>query len=123
MNPGGVPIMQLALWADERDPEPPSVAAPTSKEAAGRIRPHAKAMRTEILDYIARRGGRGATTDEVEDRLGMKHQTASARVRKLAKEGLIRDSRRVRPTRSNRNAVVWITKSQYEGENHDNGGA
>lgn len=51
---------------------------------------------------------RGMTCDEVEVRLDMRHQTASARVNELMERGDIRDSGERRRTRSNRNAVAWV---------------
>jgi hypothetical protein len=40
----------------------------------------------------------------------MSHQSCSARIRELAQAGSIRDSGRVRKTRSNRNAAVWVAE-------------
>lgn len=50
----------------------------------------------------------GATCDEIEVRLDMPHQTASARVNELHNWRYIRDSDFRRRTRSGRKAVVWI---------------
>lgn len=47
------------------------------------------------------------TCDEVEIVTGLKHQTASARIRELALKGLIKDSGKRRLTRSGRKAVVY----------------
>jgi Fic family protein len=48
----------------------------------------------------------GLTCDEVEVLTGLKHQTASARIRELALLGVIQENGK-RPTRSGRNAVIW----------------
>ena len=81
--------------------------SPTSKKAAESISGKAAAsMRTEILSFISSSGG--ATDDEVESALSMRHQTASARRRELVLLGLVKDSRKRRPTRSGRNATVWV---------------
>jgi predicted transcriptional regulator len=80
----------------------------TSRLAAESAEPTAESMRVAVLDCI-RGSGRGATCDEVEERLSMRHQTASARIRELAIRGLIRDSSLRRGTRSGRPAIVWIS--------------
>lgn len=84
---------------------PYEVASPTSKAAAESIQPTAAGLRARILGIIA--GSReGMTCDEVEETTGLKHQTASARIRELALLGVIQSNGK-RPTRSGRNAVVW----------------
>lgn len=50
---------------------------------------------------------RGMTCDEIEVGLKLRHQTASARIRDLARFGMIEDSGERRPTRSGRDAIVW----------------
>lgn len=52
----------------------------------------------------------GMTCDEVEVKLRMRHQTASARIRDLFLAGYIRDSGKRRRTRSKRFAIVWIAR-------------
>jgi hypothetical protein len=47
-----------------------------------------------------------ATCDEIEQRLGMTHQTASACINKLMRCGIVR-ANGTRPTRSGRAARVW----------------
>ncbi len=60
---------------------PPSVGVDTSEEAAARIEPNRLARR--VLAFIQGTTGWGATCDEVERELGLRHQTASARCREL----------------------------------------
>lgn len=84
---------------------PPSVPVDTSEAAALSVQDRAEIMRWRVLRTI--RCMSGATCDEVEERLGMRHQTCSARVCELRRMGMIRDSGRIRKTRSGRNAVVW----------------
>lgn len=80
--------------------------SPTSEAAAASMAPHAGTVRDDVLKYI-KSTGHGATCDEVEAALNLRHQTASARVRELAKTMRIMDSGTTRPTRSGRKAVVW----------------
>ena len=67
-------------------------------------------LRAQIFALIDVRGERGATCDEVEVVLGLRHQTASARIRELALGGLIIDTGKRRPTRSNRQARIYRSR-------------
>ena len=49
----------------------------------------------------------GATCWEIEQALGILHQTASARIRKLFKDGNLMDTGLRRATGSGRMAIVW----------------
>ncbi len=80
----------------------------TSLAAAESYLPLAKGDEQKVLRIIAARGTIGATCDEVEQLLNMKHQTASARVRELTKKGWIAKSGFKRPTRSRRSAAVMV---------------
>lgn len=81
----------------------------TSHEAAESIADRAASMRAQVADEIRRSGIYGATCDEIEIALGMKHQTASARIKDLKDRGAVRDSGVRRPTRSGCLAVVYVT--------------
>jgi DNA-binding MarR family transcriptional regulator len=61
--------------------------------------------RLRILTYIGVHGG--ATCDEIEVALGLLHQSASALIRRLVKQGSLRDTGQRRTTRSGRAAIVW----------------
>jgi len=71
---------------------------------------------TAVLGYIKSLGAYGATCDEVEQALGIPHQSASARIRELFLKGQIDvaiglDSWPVqRRTRSGRKAYAWEAK-------------
>ncbi len=84
----------------------------TSIIAARSVTESADQMRSRVLVAIREAGG--ATCDEVEVSLEMKHQTASARIRELQLEGRVRDSGTRRKTRSGRPAVVWVEGEQIE---------
>ena len=87
----------------------------TSREAAESIKPHANSISRKILDSIADSKA-GLTCDEAERRLGLSHQTCSARFRDLSscQPPLIRkavnpDGTMIkRPTKSGRKAQVFI---------------
>jgi DNA-binding Lrp family transcriptional regulator len=49
------------------------------------------------------------TCEEVGQMLNLSHQTASARIRDLSKDGNLIDSKARRTTKSGRNAVVWVS--------------
>lgn len=58
-----------------------------SKAANEHVHPTKKAMQSCIYDYISSRGKVGATCQEVERDLGLKHQTASARMAEMKVPG------------------------------------
>jgi len=91
------------------DPDPPHVqGSATSHAAAVSMKSSANAIRSKIKSRIQAAGVYGKTCDEIEAEMDLRHQTASARIRELALAGLIKDSGAVRPTRSKRNAVIWV---------------
>jgi len=69
-------------------------------------------MRSRVLGFIESTFIHGATDDEIEVALGMRHQTASARRRDLVLSGLAKDSGKRRKTRSGRSATVWVAISK-----------
>lgn len=84
---------------------PHEAASATSAAAAVSVVPHVKSARQRVFDFIRQRGN--ATCSEVEQALGMSHQTASARIRELFLRNFIRATGNVRRTSLGRNAVVW----------------
>lgn len=90
---------QLMLYARGSD---------TSKAAAESMIKDTSRLRALVYEEIKDAGSTGLTCDEVEVRLKLRHQTASARVNELMNRNRIVDSGVRRKTRSLRNAVVWI---------------
>ena len=80
----------------------------TSEEAAKSIGEKAPTLREQVHGFLKRRGSLGATDYEVEQHLGLSHQTTSARRRELVLKGLAKDSGARRFTGSGRKATVWI---------------
>jgi DNA-binding Lrp family transcriptional regulator len=80
----------------------------TSRAAAESMVPHVSAIEASVLAFVKRAGRMGTTCDEIEDRMKLAHQTASARIKGLADKGLIRDSGARRKTRSGRAARVYV---------------
>lgn len=72
------------------------------------IEPDKARMRQAVLRYIESRGLVGATCDEVEHALRMRHQTASARITELRKAKQVLATERRRPTWSGRTAAVYV---------------
>ena len=64
-------------------PVAPHNGTETSRDAAESIKPHVNAMAAKVLKCISQMP-QGLTCEQVEQILGMKHQTASARIRDLA---------------------------------------
>lgn len=65
-------------------------------------------LRSMVVSFVSEQGEYGATSDEVEQALGMPHQTASARLTEAKALGMVEDSGRKRKTRSGRNAAVLV---------------
>ena len=86
---------------------PPHVRRSTSWEAAVSLQPQVSRLASEVLVYIEECGAQGASSDEIEIGLKMRHQTCSARIRELFLKGQIRDSGLQRFTRSGRKAICW----------------
>jgi hypothetical protein len=91
-------------------PERPGFVAgsDTSRDAAKRSDNSAGAIRIKILNYIESTGSRGATCDEVEETMQLKHQTASARIRELVLDDKIIDTGLRRKTRSGSGARIYV---------------
>ncbi len=85
---------------------PPANGTDTSQAAAKSIAADAASLRDRVYDAI-RKSDNGLTTDEIEQLMGLNHQTASPRVWELHRRSLIGDSGQRRKTRSNRLAIVY----------------
>lgn len=66
------------------------------------------AIERDILRFVKRRPKTGATCEEIERTLYIKHQTASARIYDLREFGLLKDSGKKRKNWSGRKATVWV---------------
>ncbi len=105
--------MPLPFQYDLYDGMPPHVAASeTSAEAARSIIDSVGRLQAVCYKHIFLAATRGATCDEIEAALGLRHQTASARIRELVLKRYIADTGVRRLTRSNRSAVAWIAVRQ-----------
>ena len=96
----------------------------TSTAAADSMADHAVNIELQILAYFMHMAAySGATDDEIESHLGLRHQTVSARRRQLERKGVIvkmyEDGKRVkRMTRSGRQAGVYISRRLYDTDNN-----
>lgn len=79
---------------------------PYSTAAHDSVKAHKAALRQWVFDIIAA-APEGMTSDEVEVKTGLPHQTCSARFTELKKAGRI-VARGSRPTRSGRMAAVYF---------------
>jgi hypothetical protein len=85
----------------------------TQRAAAAVVAPFCEGLRAQVLEFIAGRGERGATNEEISDETGIKLQTVCGRVNEL--QG---DDRRglpvmvvcggYRPNKSGAKAKVWV---------------
>lgn len=67
-------------------------------------------QRQRIFTFLHSRGTEGATCEEIELALDLRHQTCSARISELKAEGIIQDSGRKRQTSTGSEAAVLIVK-------------
>ena len=91
----------------------PNITAPfvrgsdTSEAAAESIEPSVPTLQACVFAcFVA--ASSGLTCDEAEQETGLRHQTASARIRELVLLGAIHDSGRRRKTSSGRSARVYV---------------
>ena len=82
--------------------------SPTSVTAAEAIKPSAQGDRVRLLAYFAQCGGHGATDEQCQQALEMNPSTQRPRRVELANKKLIHKSGETRPTRSGRQAAVWV---------------
>jgi hypothetical protein len=80
----------------------------TSRDAYGSMQPHVERLEAMVFVEIKRSGSYGACSFEIEERLGMIHQTISARITGLKRKGLIRPNGKKRLTQSKRWASVLV---------------
>lgn len=86
----------------------------TSEDAADSLLEIALTVRGNVYRKIRDTGINGMTCWEVEQELGLSHQTASARIRELNLKGKLRDSGYRRRTGSGRQATVWVVGNMPE---------
>ncbi len=77
----------------------------TSKMSAEQLKPFAGPIGWAVRQAIAELGG--ATCEQVEDYLNMKHQTVSGRIPRLVESGYLKDSGERRENKTGRMAIVW----------------
>ena len=101
--------MTAQLHLFDRSPEPPAQRhSATSKAAAENIKPARPTLRARVLELIRASGSAGLTDDQIQSLTGMNPSTQRPRRIELQEAGLIRDSGKTRPTRSKRQATVWV---------------
>ena len=85
---------------------------PTSLESAQQFEQGRKKSRhrARIFEFIKSRSVLGATCDEVEVALNLRHQTASCFIRFLTQDGFLKETEYRRITRARRKAIVWILR-------------
>ncbi len=114
-NPGQTSL--LGVTESDRRPypatlyngSPPSERVNTSEAAAASMKEPSNSIRGRVLETIRYAGPVGMTDDELEQMLGLRHQTASARRRELYLLGKIQSTGE-RKTRSGRRAKVWVVR-------------
>jgi hypothetical protein len=94
------------MFLDRQDyPNAPGYSNPTtSKAAAASMEPHMGRLQKRIYDFLK---DKPSTAREVEEILGMRTQTVTARIREMVLAELVKDSGVKRETDSGRKAIVW----------------
>lgn len=101
---------QSDLFRPEGQREPPAQRhSRPSCEASQAIKPAAKTLRAQVLNYLLARP-EGATDEEIQDDLDMNPSTERPRRIELLTDHLIFNSGQTRETRSGRKATVWRAK-------------
>lgn len=77
----------------------------TSRDAWASVLDCLPAVDARIAAYIREHGG--ATSEECERALGLKHQTVSAQIRHMFEDGFLTTTGEKRATESGRRAYVW----------------
>lgn len=98
-------------FSRKRYPDVPGYArrSRTSYEAAVNALDTAAGKRARVLAVIRERGG--ATADEIVQATGLPIQTVTPRIVELReRDRMIVDGGERRPTRTGRNAVVWVLR-------------
>ena len=108
---------ELAEFDFDFEPEPPyQQHSETSRAAAEAIEPDVSTLRGKVFAFIRGRGTEGATDDEVQVALNMNPSTERPRRIELWNMGLVSRTDRTRPTRSSRQAHVWIASAPIQEE-------
>lgn len=95
----------LPLWS--RSPALARNTDPgTSHMAAKAMTPHVNELETVLLKAL-RESPNGLTMHELVDKTGLWWNTASPRMRPLARKGLVRDSGERRVGRTGKKCIVW----------------
>ena len=81
--------------------------SPTSQAAAEAIKPSANRLRDQVYAAIAAAPD-GLTDEQIIDTTGIQPSTARPRRVELVEAQRIRSSERTRPTRSGRQATIWV---------------
>jgi transcription initiation factor IIE alpha subunit len=89
-------------------PQYPHNGTPTSIAAARQIEPVAGTQGHDIMAFVRGCGRQGATAEEIEMATGISGNSVRPRLVQLRRDNLVVDSGKVRPTRSKRQAVVWV---------------
>jgi len=93
---------------DDDDESLPHNGSETSRAAAQDAAAGAGTLREQVYTITFERGDEGCTCDEAEQITGRTHQSVSARFNDLLRQGRIKDSGRVRKTRSKSMATVYV---------------
>jgi hypothetical protein len=87
-----------------------SKAQRTSRLAAEGVLPRTGTLRKQVHDLVLASGLNGMIDEELETRIGGKHQSISACRRSLVLDGYLLDSGKTRKNRVGNECIIWIHK-------------
>ena len=88
----------------------------TSKVSAKEVGRKKNDYRQKIHGLIGFHGG--LTCEEVEEKMQIRHQTASCIIRFLTQDGLLRDSGKRKRSKAGRSVIVWSTATPQQPAAH-----
>jgi hypothetical protein len=86
----------------------PSNDVDTSQAAARSLAGVAETLTEKVYAFVEAQGDAGATCDEVEIALGLRHQTASSRMWDLEGKARLRKTTATREARSGRQVRIYV---------------
>lgn len=84
----------------------------TSKDAAESVKPIVRGQALQILEYLVSKGTVGATQEELETALSISGNSLRPRLKWMEEQGFVYRSGLTRPTRSKRQAKVWLANTK-----------
>lgn len=80
----------------------------TSRQAYESVQGYVPTVKERVFEYLQKRGGYGATDQEMQKALSLGPQTQTPSRTHLTREGFVSKTNLRRNTTSGRKAIVWV---------------